>query len=186
MTRTARTAAVAAIVLVVGGIFVYRDVLPRLQGERYGVLEKSVRPEVGGRAPDFVLEEAGSGKAIKLSDYRGKRVIVNFWATWCAPCRAEMPDFQKAYAADGGTDLVIIAVDYRETDELVNAFRDDFKLTFPLVMDRLGTVRAQYGAQGLPATFFIDREGVVRAQNLGPVVGNLLAEGLKAADRGSR
>ena len=181
-----RYAIVASIVLIVGGIFVYRDVLPGAEGEQFGILDTAVRPEVGGAAPDFVLEEAGTGKPIKLSDYRGKRVILNFWATWCTPCRAEMPIFEQTYVEDGGKDVVVLAVDYRETDELVAIFQKDVKVSFPLVMDRNGSVRAQYGAQGLPATYFIDREGIVRAQNLGPVVGNLLPEGLKAADRGSR
>ncbi|MFA7248775.1 MAG: TlpA disulfide reductase family protein [Dehalococcoidia bacterium] len=183
--RLARYATVAAIVLVVGGIFVYRDVLPAMTGAQYGPVSSSAHPAMGQPAPDFVLQEAGSGRVVRLSDYRGKSVVLNFWATWCGPCRSEMPEFQKTYAARDG-DVVILAVDYRESDELVSAFRQDFGLTFPLLMDRQGTVREQYGAQGLPATFFIDRDGILRAQNLGPVVGQLLPDGLRAADQGSR
>lgn len=183
----ARYAAIAAIVLVVGGIAVWRDVLPRLSGEvRFGVLDTAVRPVVGGKAPDFVLQEAGTGRAVRLSDYRGQTVVLNFWATWCAPCRSEMPEFQKTYAARGGQGPVILAVDYRESDELVGDFQKEFGLTFPLLMDRQGTVRAQYGAMGLPTTFFIDRDGIVRAQYLGPIVGSPLVEGLRAAEQGAR
>ncbi len=187
LNRTvARYATVAAIVLVVGGLLVWRDMVGRVGGGVYGVVEQASRPQVGDLAPDFVLEEAGTGRSVRLSDYRGKSVVLNFWATWCGPCRAEMPVFQQAYEQDGGRSLVILAVDYRESDEVVLAFQRDFGLTFPLVMDREGDVRAQYGAQGLPATFFIDRDGIVRTQNLGPVIGDLLREGLAAAAQGSQ
>ena len=189
----ARYATIAAIVLVVGGIAVWRDVLPGRSGAgQFGVLDAWVRPVVGGPAPDFVLEEAGTGRAVRLSDYRGRTVVLNFWATWCGPCRSEMPEFQQTYAARDGSDrndaknLVILAVDYREPDALVLAFQKEFGLTFPLLMDRQGVVRAQYEAQGLPATFFIDRDGIVRAQTYGPVVGARLPEGLRAADQGAR
>ena len=183
MNRTARYSIVAAIVLVVGGIFVWRDVLPRLSGRaaELGVIDVAVRPVVGGRAPDFVLREPGTGRLVKLSDYRGKTVVLNFWATWCGPCRFEMPEFQKTYAEGGGKDVTILAVDFRESDEQVLYFQEQFGLTFPLVLDRQGTVAAHYGVEGFPATFFIDREGIVRAKNLGPVSGPVLAEGLRAA-----
>lgn len=182
----ARYAAVAAIVLVVGGLFAYREALPRLNGAaRLGVLDVSVRPVIGGAAPDFMLAEAGTGRPVRLSDFRGRLVILNFWATWCEPCRAEMPEFQQAYAERGDQDLVILAVNYRESNDQMAYFQKQFGLTFPLVLDRQGDVSVHYGVQGFPATFFIDRSGIVRAQNLGPVVGRLLAEGLSAAERGA-
>ena len=186
LNRTARYAVVAAIVLVVGGIAVWRDVLPGLGGEvRLGVVDKSLRPVVGSKAPDFVLHEAGTGRTMRLSDYRGKLVVLNFWATWCGPCRSEMPEFEKTYAARSN-ELVVLAVDFRESNDQVQFFRKEFGLTFPMLLDREGSVTAHYGAPGLPATFFIDREGILRAQYLGPIVGSPLVEGLRAAEQGTR
>ena len=185
----ARYAAVAAIVLVVGGIFVVRDVLPRLNPTVYGVLDRqAARPKIGVRAPDFVLQEAGSGREVRLSDYRGRPVVLNFWATWCGPCRAEMPELEQTHlkrGPGGANDLVILGVNYRESSDAVTFFENQVGVSFPLVLDRKGDVADQYGAQGLPATYFIDREGIVRYVTLGPVNGDPLAEGVRAAAAGA-
>ena len=185
----ARYATVAAIVLVVGGIFVYQDVLPRFTTQQFGVLDvRASRPAVGVTAPDFVLQEASTGRAIKLSELRGKPVVLNFWATWCGPCRSEMPAFQETYAkrgVGGSNDLVILAVDVKESKDQVAYFQKQFGLTFPLVLDREGDVVSQYGAQGLPATYFIDKTGIVRSMSLGPVVGDLFTDGLRSIDAAS-
>ena len=179
MNRTARYSIVAAIVLVVGGIFVWRDVLPRYTGPQYGIVDKSARVEVGQPAPDFRLLDH-TGKVVKLSDYRGKPVVLNFWATWCGPCRAEMPEFKKVYDARNG-DVMILAVDYRESPEQIEFFNRDFDLKFPLLVDRPGDVQNHYGVQGLPSTFFIDKDGILRSRSVGPALGSVLTEGLRAA-----
>ena len=184
MSRTVRYSIVASIVLVVGGIFVWRDVLPRYTqrgAAELGVLDTSVRPVVGGKAPDFVLKEPGTGKLVKLSDFRGKPVVLNFWATWCSPCRQEMPEFQETHERRGATDVTFLGVNFRESDDAVLFFQKQLGLTFPVVLDRQGSVAQHYGVDGFPATFFIDRDGIVRAKNLGPVLGPVLLEGLRAA-----
>lgn len=180
----ARYATVAAIVVVVGGIFVVRDILPRGDADSsaaLGVASTAQKPELGAEAPDFVLEAPGSGALVHLSDYRGQTVVLNFWATWCVPCRTEMPDLQAAYAAD--PDVVVLAVNAQEADPAVTRFIDDFGLTFPVVLDRDGAVREHYGVIGLPATFFIDAEGILRGRNFGPVYGDLLAQGIAMTRR---
>jgi peroxiredoxin len=181
-----RYAAVVAILLVVGGLFVQREFLSSASGpdaDGLGLLEAHA-PRIGQPAPDFALSSP-DGKVVRLSDFRGKTVVLNFWATWCPPCRAEMPEFQQVWeerGSGGADDLVVLAVDLQEPERLVTAFVEEFDLTFPVVIDGTGAVTQHYGLRGLPGTFFIDRDGVLRKQSLGPVLGGLLEEGIAAAD----
>ncbi|MCB9491582.1 MAG: TlpA family protein disulfide reductase [Dehalococcoidia bacterium] len=177
----ARYSTVAAIVLVVGGLFVYQQVGSSADTDDdapLGVVAGAAPPALGEPAPDFVLVESGSGKRVSLSDFRGQPVVLNFWATWCVPCRTEMPDLQAAYDSE---DVVVLAVNWQETESVVQGFLDEFGITFPTALDSEGRVREFYGVVGLPATFFIDPDGILRARNFGPVYGNLLQDGIEAA-----
>lgn len=120
----------------------------------------------GDIAHEFALEDL-EGATIRLSDYRGKPVLLNFWATWCAPCRLEMPELQAAYEAHADQGLQIIAVDQGESAAEVEAFFDEFDLTLTPVLDREGLVSDVYGAVNLPSTFFVDAEGRVTAVHRG-------------------
>ena len=143
--------------------------------------------DVDRPAPDFLLNALGGG-ALRLSDYRGKTVVLNFWASWCPPCRREMPDFQELWeerGPGGPDDLVILAVNLLPEDTVAaaEAFVDEFGLTFPILFDTSGgAVARRYGVEALPATFFIDRDGIVRTTALGTVVGHLLEVGVADAD----
>ena len=143
--------------------------------------------DVDRSAPDFLLNALGGG-ALRLSDYRGKTVVLNFWASWCAPCRREMLDFQELWeerGPGGPDDLVILAVNLLPEDTVAaaEAFVDEFGLTFPILFDTSGgEVARRYGVEALPATFFIDRDGIVRTTALGTVVGHLLEVGVADAD----
>lgn len=149
--------------------------------QRLGILDGPASPGPGQAAPDFVLEEQGTGRLVRLSEFRGKVVVLNFWATWCPPCIAEMPDLQALHVAHAGADdLVVLAVNVEEPPEAVEEFRQQRPLSMPVLSDRSGEVRRHYGLPGLPGTFFIDRDGVVRAKTLGPVTGQPLTEGLAA------
>ena len=138
-------------------------------------------------APDFRLTDL-DGNVVMLSDFRGKTVVLNFWATWCPPCREEMPEFQELWehrGSEAADDLVVLAVNFLRDDTVGAAtnFIAANEFTFPVVFDTTrGDVAARYGVRGLPATVFIDRNGIVRTTALGPVFGNLLEMGVADAD----
>ncbi|MCH8339729.1 MAG: TlpA family protein disulfide reductase [Chloroflexi bacterium] len=119
-------------------------------------------PREGFLAPDFTLETL-QGETVTLSDLRGKAVVVNLWASWCPPCRAEMPALQAAYEADRDRGLEILAVDmtYQDTEQDALRFIQEFGLTFPIALDRDGTVARQYLLRALPSTFFVGPDGVI-------------------------
>jgi thiol-disulfide isomerase/thioredoxin len=122
-------------------------------------------PSVGRLAPDFTLTTS-SGDSVQLSDYQGHPVVINFWATWCTPCRLEMPllqDYHETYAPD----LVILAVNLQEEDRAVNFFARELDLRFAILMDRDASVNQLYRVQGLPTTFFVDRDGRIRSMQIG-------------------
>lgn len=126
-------------------------------------------PVVGHPAPDFALPTL-AGETVRLSDFKGKPVLVNFWATWCGPCRSEFPDFQKA-SIDNADKLVIIGINNTTTDqkELVPAFLEEFGVTFPIVLDETGDTAKAYNILGLPTSIFIDRNGNVNEIFTGPI-----------------
>ena len=112
------------------------------------------------RLLDFSLSTT-DGKLVSLSQYRGKVVFLNFWATWCPPCRDEMPSMEALYQQFHERGLEIIACDIMERPDTVEKFMKSNKLTFPAVLDTSGKVSSQYGVQGVPATFIIDRDGKI-------------------------
>jgi peroxiredoxin len=121
-------------------------------------------PREGFPAPDFTLDTLG-GEFATLSAYRSKVVIVNLWASWCGPCRAEMPAIQKVYAANRQRGLEVLAVNSTFQDSQADAqeFAQNLGLTFPILLDRDGAVSKRYLLRALPSTFFIDRKGVIRS-----------------------
>ena len=125
-------------------------------------------PREGFAAPDFTLETL-EGEQIRLSDLRGKAVVVNLWASWCPPCRAEMPALQAAYEADHEQGLEILAVNmtYQDREQDARNFVDDFGLTFTVPLDRDGAVARQYLMRALPSTFFVGPDGVIRKVVIG-------------------
>jgi peroxiredoxin len=146
-------------------------------GAEYGArsIDSSLVPEgfdvgtkVGQIAPDFELERLDSGEAW-LTDFRGHPVVLNFWATWCQPCRQEMPQFVKAYDKYKDDGLVIIGLNLQEGRDLIRPFADDFGMAFPILIDRDGDVGDEYRLLGLPTTYFIDADGVIRSVYSGPL-----------------
>ncbi len=138
--------------------------------------DPAVGAGVGRIAPDFTLP-ALDGSEFRLSALRGKPVVLNFWATWCGPCQNELPAIQKA-AEHFGDDVVFVGVDQGEKAEVVQSFVDKLGLTFTIPMDADGAIGYNYGVQGLPTTFFIDRNGVVQSLWMGEMNSVTLAENI--------
>lgn len=121
--------------------------------------EQVEAPDVVGTDPD--------GTAIRLSDFRGNVVFLNFWATWCIPCRLEMPAMERLYREFRGKGFVVLAVNVQEGPGPVRAFVQELQLTFPVVLDRKGMATMAYAVRGLPATYLIDRNQIIVGRAIG-------------------
>jgi peroxiredoxin len=159
------------LVLILGGWWI---VFSRTLVGSYGAVDGEAivlesAPVAGHPAPDFELVSV-DGDVVHLSDFKGTPVILNFWATWCGPCRAEFPDFQRASVDNAGR-LVIIGVNHTSADQAdrVPDFLNDFGITFPILLDEDGEVVETYRILGLPTTIFIDSNGVVNEVFTGPI-----------------
>jgi peroxiredoxin len=129
--------------------------------------EIGLRPlKEGTKSIDFELPNL-EGKPVTLESFKGKVVFLNFFATWCGPCKAEMPSMQKLYEKLKPEGFEILAVDLQESTEVVRSFVKRYQLTFPVVIDSSGEIGAYYGARSIPTTYIIDREGIVIAGAVG-------------------
>lgn len=125
----------------------------------------------GKPAPDFELATL-NGDSIKLSDYRGKKVILNLWATWCPPCKAEMPHMQNFYEKNKNKGIEIVAVNLTSMDKgktEIQNFVDEYGLTFEIPLDQDGTIGMQYQAFSIPTSYIIDSNGVITKKIVGPM-----------------
>jgi len=137
-----------------------------------GLVGMAARPPlIGSPAPEIALKDL-QGQEVKLSDLHGKVVLLNFWATWCKPCKEEMPAMQVSYDKLRDKGLVVLAVNELEDAEKVAEHIKTHGHTFLVVMDHDNRVANRYGVVGLPASFLIDRQGIVREH----IFGNLLTE----------
>lgn len=170
----------AALILVVMFMVVW------LQSAKYEPLT------VGKMAPDFQLPDLNDTE-VRLSDYRGKVVFLNFWATWCKPCREEMPSMEVLYKNFEKDGLVVLAVsiDRVTTKKEIPPFVKTLNLTFPILVDSWGQTDKRYKLMGVPETYIIDREGTLREKVIGPrdwtrldnlqILTRLLKQGAKSA-----
>jgi len=135
---------------------------------------------VGRPAPDFTLTTL-QGRAVSLSDYSGRVVLVYFWATWCPSCTTEMPAYQQAYERYGPPtgDFVVLGINLQEDPEQIQRFVDGLGITFPILLDKDGTVTGEgYQVTGMPASVIVDRQGVIFYRHIGPMSGEVLIEKL--------
>ena len=168
-----RTAFVVALVVGLAWIWVSR--VPEGAAGSQGL---PPAPTVGHPAPDFTLATP-TGELLSLRALRGQAVLVNFWASWCGPCRSEMPAFQAAYERYKDQGFTILAVNQGEAGATATTFAQRLGLTFPIVLDSRGEASDLYGVRALPTSFFVDREGIVRAVVVGAMNGPLLESNLR-------
>jgi thiol-disulfide isomerase/thioredoxin len=125
------------------------------------VQARELKPYKGGETPPLELRDL-DGKMQNLQDYRGKVVLVNFWATWCPPCRAEMPSMQRLRAKLAGKPFVILAVDMGEAGEQVRAYLKEIKVDFTVPMDTGGKALKQWKVFAFPTSYLVDPDGKIR------------------------
>lgn len=132
-------------------------------------------PREGFSAPDFTLDQLGGGQ-VTLSSLKGKVVMVNLWATWCAPCRIEMPEIERVWQAYKNKGFVVLGVDttFQDSEQDAVAFVRELNLTFPILLDRTGGTSNRYQLRALPSTFFVDRRGIIRSAVLGAMNAGLI------------
>ncbi len=144
--------------------------------------ELAPAPEIGRLAPDFTLVDL-EGNSVTLSDFRGKTVFVNFWATWCPPCRAEMPEIEAVYQEYKDKGVVVIGVDILEPEDVVRQFVEQGGYSWIFILDATGAVSDDYRITAIPTSFFIDKDGIIQVVNIGAMtkraMENKLAEAMR-------
>ena len=138
--------------------------------------------EEGNQAPDFELETI-DGETVRLSELRGEKILLNFWATWCPPCRAEMPDMQKYHEEEH--EGIILAVNLVETEQglqQVDDFLQEYGITFRILMDENTEVSSLYSAFALPTSYLINREGIIHTKAIGTINYDYLVEQFESMD----
>ena len=173
---SALSVALALFVLVLGGAgLLYGKLAPQLETEQLG----SDQPETPEEHPDFTVYDK-TGAPVKLSEFFGKPIVLNFWASWCGPCASEMPDFEAAYQALG-QDIHFVMVNQtggRETMETAQEFLAQSGYTFPVCFDTELSASMAYGVSAIPMTFFIDAEGYPVAYAAGALSAEHLQRGI--------
>ena len=142
---------------------------------------------VGKRAPAFALQDLVTGRTVRLSDLRGHPVVVNFWSSWCAECLAEHPNLSAAWQRYGDAGVVFVSVLFEDNVRQASAFDRQTGRGWPDLADPGSRTALDYGVRGVPETFFIDRSGVIRYQQVGPSSYELLASRIEELmSRGAR
>lgn len=122
---------------------------------------ENIRVQVGDQAPDFVLEDMGN-HTIQLSDFKGRGVILNFWGTWCEPCRQEMPYLESQYNSYINNGVEILAINIAESEIAIESFVERYGLTFPVLKDKDQAVTKAYDVIPIPTSYLIDKNGTIK------------------------
>ena len=139
---------------------------------------------IGRKAPGF-LADSINGKPVSLSNYPESPIILNFWASWCPPCRDETPHFEKIWRLYKEKDVVVIGINVQDDLNSANEYISEFDVTFINGMDKNGRIMVDYGVTGLPVTFFLDREGMIIGRWVGSIGASSLESRVEALENGS-
>jgi cytochrome c biogenesis protein CcmG/thiol:disulfide interchange protein DsbE len=142
-----------------------------------------VSPLIGHKAPPFTVT-LFDGKTISLADLRGRAVFLNFWSSWCPPCRAEARELEAAWQKLKGEDIVFLGIDIQDTEKDALAFLREFNVTYPNGRDASGKISIDYGVWGIPETFFIDPQGIITYKHVGGIGSTIVTAKLEEARRG--
>lgn len=174
----------AFVVVIVGAYVLYGRLSSQIEpGELATVAQESTAAQTGlvKMAPDFTVYDA-EGNIVRLSDFRGKSVILNFWASWCGPCTSEMPDIEAAFQEYGGRIqflMVNLTDGSQETVASASGFIKEQGYTFPVYYDTDMDAAMAYGISAIPVTYFIDEEGAVTAYYRGAMSASILQQGIE-------
>ncbi len=182
-----RRVSLGLLAVVLAGILVIQGCTPSSQSITNNGQEATAGANVGESAPDFTLVDL-EGKQVSLSDFRGETVFLNFWATRCPPCRAEMPEIEAVYQEYKDKGVVVIGIHlanvlWFEPEDKIRQFIQQGGYSWTFVTDTTGEVTVSYKITGIPTSFFIDREGIIQAVNIGAMtkraMENKLAETMR-------
>jgi cytochrome c biogenesis protein CcmG/thiol:disulfide interchange protein DsbE len=164
-----RLPALITVLLILGAAWTFQSRVPVSSSQR---LVSPASPKEGFAAPDFALDLLDGGQ-LTLSELRGHPVILNLWASWCLPCRKEMPAIERVFQRYQDAGLIVVGLNMTSEDSTsdVSAFVQEFGLTFPIALDRDGLARERYQLLGLPSTYFIDESGIIRSVVVGGPMG---------------
>ena len=166
--------AVLLVAIIIGAAVLYNQLGSQLEPEA------AIQEEKGASAPNFQVYDR-EGNPVELSQFIGKPIVLNFWASWCGPCKMEMPDFNELYL-ELGEDVHFLMVNCtdgsRETVEIASAFIAEQGYTFPVFFDTRGNAAYAYNANALPTTYFIDAEGYAISRATGAISADTLQKGI--------
>jgi cytochrome c biogenesis protein CcmG, thiol:disulfide interchange protein DsbE len=170
-------AAVAVVALLIG-LLAWQVVRTDQRNAIVGKVDEGQKPQ----APVFELEQLDGAKTVSLADYRGKAVVLNFWASWCAPCKDEAPELESVWQRWRDKDVVIVGVDLQDFGTDAQRFVDRYDLSYPVLRDTQNWTWGRYGLSGLPETYFVDRQGRLVGEHVeGPVSAEELDRNIQIA-----
>jgi cytochrome c biogenesis protein CcmG/thiol:disulfide interchange protein DsbE len=150
--------------------------------DKGAALSKQVDANQKPPAPLFTLPELGSDNDVSLASYRGKAVVLNFWASWCGPCKAEAPLLESAWQRYKGKGVVVVGVDAQDFDVDAQRFVDRAGITYPVLRDKHGSTLGHYGVTGFPETWFVDPQGRLVGEHIaGPLTKESLEQNIRIA-----